>query len=396
MALAGVGRASAEVGVRKCQKGCSNTLGHTLPPMLSSLPTTRLGKVRLRMLKRLPNAVLVRLAIVAAALALLVLAAPGAAAQSASDCELDDTTIKCDYVENGEDPVASLSVADDDGDPTTWSLKEDDTTDYKKFAISENGVLTFLSPPDFDSPGDENEDNVYNVTVVAGGGDRVGGEREVEVTVTDLNEPGTVTFDGNQQPQMGQTMTAMLDDEDGATVRLSWQWSKGSSMDGPWENVKSTTAAYTPKEADIDSYLQATVSYTDVEYDAADTVSGVTKFAVRGRPSANAAPKIPEQSIEVFENTDGSIGTVTATDDDELVYSLWETGDPEVDTNTDGDGDDDDADNDNARFTITDSGELKLAAELDFEQAAPKVMPPTFRASLTLTVMRPTLPTLQT
>ena len=32
------------------------------------------------------------------------------------------------------------------------------------------------------------EDNVYNVTVVADGGDREDGERAVEVTVTDVNE----------------------------------------------------------------------------------------------------------------------------------------------------------------------------------------------------------------
>ena len=310
---------------------------------------------------------MVRLAIVVSALALLMLVAPATFAQSASECELDGTTIKCDYVENGEDPVATFSASDDDGDVTMWALKE--AGDHEKFAISASGVLTFVSPPDFDSPGDEGADNVYNVTVLAEGGDRVGGERDVEITVTDINEPGTVTFTGNQQPQVGETMTADLDDEDGETVRLSWQWSKGPSMEGPWEDVSSTTASYTAKEADVDSYLRATVSYTDVEYDAADEVSGVTKFAVRERPTANAAPKIPEQSIEVFENTDGTIGSVTATDDDELVYSLWETGDPAVDSDTDGDGTNDDADNDNARFMVTATGELKLSDELDFEQA---------------------------
>ena len=163
---------------------------------------------------------------------------------------------------------------------------------------------------------------MYKVTVVADGGDRADGERAVEVTVTDVNEPGVVTFLGNQQPQVGETMTAMLKDEDGNVVRLSWQWSKSSSMDGPWEDVSSTNASYRAKEADVDSYLQATVSYTDVEFDAPDTVSGVTTFAVRARPTANAAPTIPAQSIEVFENTEGGIGTVTAKDDDELIFSM--------------------------------------------------------------------------
>ena len=65
-------------------------------------------------------------------------------------CELDDGTLKCTYAENGEGAVASLSVADDDGDATTWSLMG---TDEKKLAISVDGVLTFVSSPDFDERG---------------------------------------------------------------------------------------------------------------------------------------------------------------------------------------------------------------------------------------------------
>ena len=319
------------------------------------------------MKNRSSYAVLTRFGIIAAILATLVLIAPAATAQS--ECELDGSTVKCTYVENGEDPVASFSATDDDGDVTTWALKEAD--DHEEFAISASGVLTFVSPPDYDSPGDVGGDNVYNITVLAEGGDRVGGDRAVEVTVTDLNEPGTVSFKGNQQPQVGASMGAELADEDGQTVRLSWQWSKSMDMDAAdedWENVSSTTASYTPKEADIDSYLRATVSYTDVEYDEADEVSGVTTYAVRGRPAANAAPKFEAQSIEVFENTDGGIGTATASDDDVLLYRLWETGDPPVDSDADGDNTDDDADNDNARFKISDTGDLSLKDELDFEQ----------------------------
>ena len=274
-------------------------------------------------------------------------------------CEMGDT-VKCTYEENGTGTVASLSVADDEGDATTWKLKDAD--DYKKFDISADGVLTFKSSPNFDSAGDGDKDNVYKVTVVADGGDRADGEKAIEVTVTDLDEPGTVNFLGNQQPQVGELMTAMLTDQDGNTVRLSWQWSKAESMEGPWEDVSSTNASYRAQEADVDSYLRATVSYTDVEFDAADEVSGVTKFKVRGRPSSNAAPTIPAQSIEVFENVDGSIGTVTAKDDDELIFALA-MGD-ELDLDDDNTTDS----NDNARFKVSDSGELSLNDKLDFEQ----------------------------
>ena len=290
-----------------------------------------------------------------------------ATAQSASECELDGSTVKCTYKENGTDPVASFSAVDDEGDAYTWSLKEVD--DYKKFSISNAGVLTFKSPPDFESPGDGGKDNVYNVTVKASDG-----ERAVEVTVTGVNEPGVVKFTGNQQPQAGRSMTATFEDEDGSTVNARWQWSKSEDKDAAdedWEDVGKASSSYTPGDADIGSYLRATVSYTDVTYGARDTVSGVTLYTVEERPSANAPPKISTSPIEVLEGVDGTIGTIVGDDpnNDELNYRLWATGDDTVSSDTDSDTTVDSADNDNDRFTITESGELKLKAKLDFEQA---------------------------
>jgi hypothetical protein len=133
-------------------------------------------------------------------------------------------------------------------------------------------------------------------------------------------------------------------------------------MDGPWEDVSSTNASYRAQDADVGSYLRATVSYTDVEYDEADEVSGVTKFTVRARPSANAAPTIPAQSIEVFENVDGTIGSITAKDDDVLIFAKATGTELEITTAGTADA------NDNDRFTVTDSGELKLVDKLNFEQ----------------------------
>ena len=70
------------------------------------------------------------------------------------------------------------------------------------------------------------------------------------------------------------------------TVRLSWQWSKvlgHGGSDEDWENVGSTTASYTPKLADVGSYLRATVDYTDVEYDEPDDgLMGVTNNRCAG------------------------------------------------------------------------------------------------------------------
>ena len=71
------------------------------------------------MLNRPLNSVLVRLAIVASALALLMLVAPAVFAADSS----------VDYAENGEDPVATFDATDPEGDAITWKLEGDEGVD---------------------------------------------------------------------------------------------------------------------------------------------------------------------------------------------------------------------------------------------------------------------------
>ena len=140
------------------------------------------------------------------------------------------------------------------------------------------------------------------------------------------------------------------------TVRESWQWSKSENMDGSMGERGYRIELLHAETADVDSYLRATVSYTDVEFDEPDEVSGVTSLTVRARPTANAAPTIPAQSIEVFENTDGTIGSVTASDDDVLLYSLWGPATPRSATDLTVTDANDDTDNDNGTSAVHDYG----------------------------------------
>ena len=51
-----------------------------------------------------------------------------------------------------------------------------------------NGALTFKAQPDFETPGDSNGDNVYEVTVVASDPAKNSDELDVRVTVTNVEE----------------------------------------------------------------------------------------------------------------------------------------------------------------------------------------------------------------
>ena len=99
------------------------------------------------------------------------------------------------YAENGTGPVATYSATDPESETITWSLEGDDAS---LFDLSQVGVLTFNDPPDYEMPGDADEDNAYEVTVVASDGtneDRL----DVTVTVTDTEEViwGDVDNDGD-------------------------------------------------------------------------------------------------------------------------------------------------------------------------------------------------------
>ena len=71
----------------------------------------------------------------------------------------------------------------------------------------DGGVLSFKSPPDYESPksksvGTRADKNVYNVKVQA-----TGGSEDVIVTVTNVDEDGSISFTGltaSIQPQVGQ------------------------------------------------------------------------------------------------------------------------------------------------------------------------------------------------
>ena len=63
------------------------------------------------------NTVLIRLGVIVAVLAALMLFAP--VASSAGECNDD---LECTYPENGTDPVVRFSATDQDGDAIEWSL----------------------------------------------------------------------------------------------------------------------------------------------------------------------------------------------------------------------------------------------------------------------------------
>ena len=295
------------------------------------------------------------------------------------------------YVENGEGPVATFTASDpEDVTPIVWSLLDDaggptasaddpqnlgiftdsnndgvddspddlleaDIADRMLFEISQSGVLTFESPPNYEMAlNADTNTNTYRVVVQAsdGGVGSFVNWFKVTVTVTDMEEPGalaewTVDADGDDtqqtpnqllqfQPFAILTVGALTDSDGGAgtggaltNVRYQWYRSPndsatgGTAIDGadqPMYIVSDTSTSN-----DVGMYLRVEATYSD-RRGPNKTASYVALNPVQAARDDNTVPEfaLEEETRGIQENFTGNVGSpLTATDDDGdiLTYS---------------------------------------------------------------------------
>ena len=281
-----------------------------------------------------------------------------------------DATAAISLAEGIADDPADLTLANYTAtDPETGAISWSKSgRDAEKFSITDDGALTFKAQPNFESPGDANGDNVYEVTVVASDPGRNSDELDVRVKVTNVAELGTIEF-SSLQPKVGVPLTATLDDSDDNVTNLMWQWSKGGI------DIKDETSdTYTPVADDINGMLTVTATYRDgwlaADVAAITLVSDPTVVVVAD--TDNKAPAFPDQDTDMAgEQTDQertvaeNIGSgmdigvaVTAMD---VATANDGTPTPETLTYTLGGAD-------AASFSIArDTGQLSTKADLDYE-----------------------------
>ena len=175
------------------------------------------------------------------------------------------------FAENGWGRVASFSASSEaDRDDITWTLGGDDAAHFSldnpagalRFAPDAVAPAIFSAPPDFEAPADDDEDNIYELTVQASVG-TMSESSAVTVTVTDVDEAGALSL-SSTRPATGTELTATLTDPDGVTAGTAvWQWERNDGREGWLAISGATSASYTPVTADGDRYLRVRVTYTD-------------------------------------------------------------------------------------------------------------------------------------
>ena len=223
--------------------------------------------------------------------------------------------------------LATYAADDPEDDTLTWTLSGADATD---FTITRNsngeGVLRFQHLTDFESPSDTGGDNDFNVTVEVKdtSGSAVDDDIDVTVTITNIDEPGTVALPGTITA--GTPVTATLSDHDGTSSSESWTWSRSDTPGGTFTPISGATSnPYTPVVADIGKYLKATVTYTDPHGSGKSATSAASSQVRAGNVNPSFSATTATRSVPENSASGVNVGAAVAAtpgDSDTLVYTL--------------------------------------------------------------------------
>ena len=278
------------------------------------------------------------------AAATLLLARPAAAIVT-----FDDPDTAPEYPENSTAVVATYTAAEDVA--VTWSLRG---TDSALFSISSSGELTFNSPPDYENPQDANQDNIYEIGVeldLEGRRPGTGNTLGVDITVTNVNEPPTITGEtALEYPENGTTVVATYTASDPEDDPIEWVV---RGPDGGRFALSATGALTftsppdyeTPRDANQDNTYAVRVVAADGENTVTANVTvRVTDVNEPPTITGETAPDYPEHGTAV-------VATYKVSDPEDDPITSWAVAGP-----------------DGAFFTFNaPTGELRFRRPPDFE-----------------------------
>ena len=238
------------------------------------------------------------------------------------------------------------AATDADGDALVYSLSG---TDAALFTIdADTGEVSFIDAPDFEAPGDDGGDNVYDIIVTASDG----------INSTDHNVAITVTNDNDNAPVFTSPATANVQENQTAAYMAAATDAEGDTL---VYSLSGTDAALFTIDADTGEVsFMAAPDFEAPGDDGGDNVYDIIVTASDGINSTdhNVAITVTNDNVPVFtspatanaqENqTAAYMAAATDADGDALVYSLSGT--------------------DAALFTIdANTGEVSFRAAPDFE-----------------------------
>ena len=261
--------------------------------------------------------------------------------------------------ENRTSRLYSFSATDPEGSAVTWSVGG---TDGSHFTIDERGQFSFdeNDPPDFDTPGDQGGDNIYNATIQARDPQFNTASLPVAVVVTEVNEGPVITRQGNapgsvpENHGVDQVLARYTaSDPERPSVRIT-QWSTAGRDGGDFVinalgelRFRNSPDYERPADSNRDNVYELTIRASDGRYTS--TLEEIQTVMVTG---VNEAPTITTTSRTTFtmqENRTSALYTFRATDPEGGTITWSPTG------------------SDGNAFTMDDRGALSFANPPDYE-----------------------------
>ena len=187
--------------------------------------------------------------------------------------------------------MGEIAATDADGDTLVYSVgptaESDATVHLTAFQLhfaldTERGQISVKRGATFDLGTRPSYKVLYQVSdlknATDGSDPAIDDQITLTITVTSVDEPGTVSF--SDDPTQGTTLKATLADPDVVSGTPSWIWERSARPDSGFEPIDGETdASYRPVAADSAFFLRATASYTD-GLGAGKTASRVTVLPV--------------------------------------------------------------------------------------------------------------------
>ena len=206
-----------------------------------------------------------------------------------------------DYAENSVSSVATYIAMDPEGEAIEWSVSG---TDHVLFSIT-SGVLELLTPPNYENPIDEGEDNGYLLDVTATDSSGAAVTIAVTVTVTDVYDPNIVLVmaDEGGYELFGaygstQYRTPRIDEIAAASVRFTHAYSKPGST--PSRVALMTGKSNVRNYVDWGTLLPGEYTIADLFSDAGYATAIAGKWQLQGRPNYITGVAAEESGFDTY------------------------------------------------------------------------------------------------
>ena len=225
--------------------------------------------------------------------------------------------------------VATITATDADGDDDfTFSLTN--TTDANLFTIDPtSGALAFNSAPDFETPQDANADNTYELELSVSDGAYTT-TQAISVSVTNVNDvapsfAATTDSSSVSENTSGVVYTASATDIEGDSVSYSLAGTDSTHFTIDSSNGELSLASALDFENPADHNTNNDYELEITASDGTNSASLALTVSVQDLNDNTPSFAAASETIQVPENTSGTVYTAAATDldaTDTITYSL--------------------------------------------------------------------------